>query len=87
MKHFLVYTVLRLALFLACWFVASVVLNLFLSDKDALIWGIVAGAVVSSVLSLKFLAGPRERFAEVLQAKAGKASDRFEQARSREDVD
>lgn len=87
MKHFLVYTVLRLALFLACWFVASVLLNLFLDDNDALIWGVVAGAVVSSILSLKFLAGPRERFAEHLAGKADRAKAKFEETRSREDVD
>lgn len=87
MKHFLVYSLLRVGLFLACLFLAWPLLGLFLSDKNALIWGVVAAAVVSSVLSLVFLTGPRERFADYLEHKAGRAKERFEESRSREDVD
>ena len=43
--------------------------------------------VVSSLLSLKFLAPQRERFAAVVQARAQRATARFEERKSKEDVD
>jgi hypothetical protein len=48
---------------------------------------LVVAAVVSSLLSLRLLAGPRERFAESVEARAARAKGRFEEMRSREDVD
>jgi hypothetical protein len=44
-------------------------------------------AIISSVLSLRVLAGPRERFAESVEARATRAKDKLEEIRSREDAD
>ena len=88
MKPFLIYTGLRLALFVATFAVVStVVVNIVDDNTEAWIWSIVGAAVVSSLLSLKLLAGPRERFAQSVQSRAEKASAAFERARSKEDVD
>ena len=88
MKHFVIYTVLRLALFLATFAVLSTITVLVFGNNDA-VWfaTFVFAAVISSVLSLKVLAGPRERLAESVEARANRARTKFEEMRSREDVD
>jgi hypothetical protein len=87
-KHFAIYTVLRLALFLATFAVLST-LSVLIFGGGAVVWfaTLFVAAVVSSLLSLKLLAGPRERFAESVEARAGRARSKFEEMRSREDVD
>lgn len=88
MKHFAIYTVLRLALFLATFAVLST-LSVLIFGPSAVVWFVTlfVAAVISSLLSLKLLAGPRERFAESVEARAGRARSKFEEMRSREDVD
>jgi hypothetical protein len=87
-KHFVVYTVLRLGLFLATAAVLSTI-TMLIFGRTREVWfvSLLLAAVVSSVLSLKFLAGPRERFAESVEARATRAKSKFEEIRSREDVD
>jgi hypothetical protein len=87
-KHFVIYTVLRLALLLATYAVLSTITVLLFGSSTG-VWFVTlfVAAVVSSVLSLKLLAGPRERLAESVEARAGRAKARFEEIRSREDVD
>jgi peptidoglycan/LPS O-acetylase OafA/YrhL len=87
-KHFLVYTTLRIALFVACFAVVSTIaVNVFDNTSTVWIWTIVGAAVLSSVLSLKLLEGPRERLAQSVQRRAERASAAVERARSKEDVD
>ena len=87
-KHFVVYTVLRFGLFLATAAVLSTIAVLVFGPSTG-VWfaSLVVSAVVSSLLSLKLLAGPRERLAESVEARATRAKARFEEIRSREDVD
>jgi hypothetical protein len=87
-KHFAVYTVMRLGLLLASFAVVSTVAVL-LFGQSAGVWflSMLVAAVVSSFLSLKLLAGPRERFAASVEARAARAKGRFEAMRSREDTD
>lgn len=88
MKHFLIYTVARLGLLLLCYAVfAGLWVLAFDNDQGMLIWPFIAAVIVSSVLSLKLLQGPRERFAASVQARAERASKGFEERRAREDVD
>lgn len=88
MKHFLVYTVLRISLFILCWAVlAGIGTVLFDNTTKVGIWTFVLGAVISSVLSLRLLAGPRERFAQSVQARAERATKAFEEMKTREDSD
>ena len=88
MKHFVVYTVLRLSLFVLCWAVLAGIGTLIFDNTTKVgIWTFVLGAVLSSVLSLRLLAGPRERFAQSVQARAERASAAFEEMRTREDAD
>ena len=88
MKPFLVYTVLRLGLFMVTMVVLSVVTVAIFGDSGTVwIFTLVGAAVISSLLSLKFLAGPRERFAQHVDARARRATARFEEIKSREDVE
>lgn len=88
MKHFVIYTVLRFGLFLAVAAVLSTITVLIFGQSPA-VWlaSLICAALISSVLSLKLLAGPREAFAESVEARAGRAKARFEEMRSREDAD
>lgn len=87
MKEFAIYTALRLAIFVACYAVLGWLYVLAFGKTGALVWPFLAAIVISSVLSLKFLAPQRERFAAVVQARAQRASSRFEEMRSKEDQD
>ena len=87
-KHFLVYTGLRIGLFVACWAVLVGLGSLAFGGSTKVgIWTFVLAAVLSSLLSLKFLAGPRERFAQSVQARAERAAAAFEEMKTREDAD
>jgi hypothetical protein len=90
-KAFLVYTMLRLALFVATYAVIITVVVAVSGDRspaaETAFLSLIAAAVISSVLSLKVLAGPRERLARSVEERAGRARERFEEIRSREDVD
>ena len=88
MKYFVIYTGARIALFLACWAVL-LGFGVLLSDNDrqVMIWSLVGGAVLSSVLSLKLLNGPRDRFAQSVEERARRATNRFDEIKTSEDVD
>ena len=87
MKPFVIYTVLRLALFVAVYSVLAGIWLLVVGRGGVLAWPLLGAVVLSSALSLKLLAGPREAFAAHVQARAERASARFEERRAREDVD
>jgi hypothetical protein len=86
-KAFVIFTVLRLALFVACYAVLGAAYLLVFGQAGALFWPFVAAALVSSALSVKFLAPQRERFAQTVEARAERATANFEARRAKEDVD
>src|SRR3954451_5964187 len=86
-KAFAIYTGLRLAMVVACYALFGGLYLLAFGSSGALVWPFLAAIVVSSLLSLKFLAPQRQRFADVVQTRAERASSRFEEIRSKEDQD
>jgi len=87
-KHFVVYTVLRFALFVATYAVlAAPAVLIFGNSVGVLFVTLIVAAVLSSLLSLRLLAGPRERFAQSVEARATRAREKLEEIRSREDVE
>ena len=86
-KHFLVYTGLRIALFVTTYAVLWAVATLLGAGESAWIWILIGAAVISSVLSLRFLSGPRERLAQSVQERAERASAKFEEMKSKEDAE
>ncbi len=87
MKPFLIYTALRLSLLVTCYAVLGGIWFLAFGDRGMLLVPFLAALILSAVLSLKLLAPQRERLAAAVQARAERASRRFEEQRSKEDVD
>ena len=87
MKEFAIYTGLRLGMFVLCYAVLGLLYLEVFGRTGVLVWPFLVAVAVSSLLSLKFLAPQRARFAAVVQARAERATARFEEIRSKEDQD
>jgi len=85
-KEFVVYTGLRIVLFLAT---LGVVLGawVLLADEANLLVSVVIAFVVSGVGSYFLLERQRSAFATRVEARAERATAAFEERRAREDVD
>lgn len=86
MKEFVVYTALRLVLFLASLAVVVGVWMLF-ADRVPLLWAFVIAFAVSGVGSYFLLNKQRAAFARRVDDRAKRAAARFEEIRAREDTD
>ena len=86
-KPFLVYSAFRLGLFLVTYAVLAGIWFVAFGESGLLLWPFLAAVLISALLSLKLLSRQREEFAAVVQARAERASRRFEEQRSKEDVD
>ena len=86
-KPFLIYTALRLGLFLVTYTVLGGIWFLAFGESGVLLLPFLAAVIISALLSLKLLAPQRERFAAVVQARAERTSRKFEERKAREDVD
>ena len=88
MKEFVVYTALRLLLFIASLITVMLVWSL-IDDSRAVqpLWAGVLALVISGVLSYFLLRGPREAFARRVEERATRASAAFEERKAREDRD
>ena len=86
MKEFVVYTAMRLGLFLATWAIL-VGISLLATDSASSGLTFVVALVISGIASYWVLRRPREAFARRVEARASAATARFEERRSREDVD
>lgn len=88
MKEFVVYTLLRIGLFVATYLViGGTWLAIAGKGQANLLWPFLVSVLVSAGLSLWLLRGPRERFAQRVQARAEAATAKFDEIRSKEDVD
>lgn len=85
-KEFVVYTGLRILLFLAS---LGVVLGVWVlvAGRANLLAAFVIAFVVSGIGSYFLLNGPREALAQRVDARARAASSKFEELRAREDAD
>lgn len=87
MKEFVVYTVLRIVLFLASFGVVVGVMALVFDGRFNLFWAVVLAFLVSGVASYYVLDHQREAFARRVETRAAKASAAFEERKAREDED
>lgn len=87
MKPFVIYTLLRLLLFIAVFAVALGVWILAFGEGSSIFWPLLIGLFVSGVLSIFLLNKPREQFAEQVEARARRATRRFDEMKAREDDD
>ena len=82
----MVYTLARLGLFVASYaLVVGVYLLITGGEAVPLIWPFLVAVVISAVASFYLLRGMRERFALVVEARANRASQKFEEMRAKED--
>jgi len=86
-KEFVVYSALRIGLFIACFGIFIGIWAMFDDGNVNWILPFIAAFVVSGFLSFKLLEGPREKFAQRVQDRAAKASAKMEEIRSKEDQD
>ncbi|WP_370248279.1 DUF4229 domain-containing protein [Nocardioides sp.] len=86
MKEFVVYTALRLLLFAVTWGAVSGAWALAADDVPLGLTFLIAFAL-SGVGSYYALRHQREAFAQRVEARAARATERFEELKAREDVD
>ena len=86
MKEFVIYTALRIGLFVASLAIVVGVWML-LADTVPILWPIVISFVVSGVASYFLLNRQREAFARRVELRAERMQERFEEMKSKEDVD
>ncbi len=86
MKEFVVYTAMRIGLFVASLVVVFGVWML-LSDQVPVLWAVVIAFVMSGLASYFLLNRQREAFARRVERRAERMQGRLEQMKSKEDVD
>jgi uncharacterized membrane protein len=84
-KEFLVYTALRILLFVASLGIVVGVWFL-LADAVPVLWAVVIAFVVSGIASYFLLNAPRAAFAAKVEERAGRATAAFEDRKAREDA-
>lgn len=85
MKEFAVYTVARLGLFAVSYALIVGVYLLVAGGPIPLFWPFLLAVVVSAIASAYLLRSQRDRFARVVQERAQRASQKFEEMRAKED--
>lgn len=85
-KEFVVYTALRILLFLAS---LAVVIGVWMlvAGRVPVTWAVVIAFVVSGVASYFLLNRPRAAFARRVEERAERATAKFEEMKAREDRD
>lgn len=86
MKEFVVYTALRVLLFIAS---LGVVLGIWIliADQVPVLWPVVIAFAISGVASYFLLNRQRAAFARRVEERAARASARFEERRAKEDLE
>ncbi len=87
MKAFAIYSLLRFSLFVTTYAVVALLWVLIFGRDGMLLLPFLVALIISSVLSMRLLAPQRERLAGVVEARAQRATQRFEERRAREDTD
>ena len=85
-KQFWTYTPPRIAVFVATAAIVYGIWSLF-SDEVLVLWVVVIGFVVSGFASYFVLAPQREAFAQRVDERAQRATQKIEEMRSKEDAD
>jgi hypothetical protein len=86
-KLFVVYTAARFGVFLVVYGVLIGSYVLVAGTPIPVLWPLLVAAVLSTILSAYLLRDLRQRFAEQVQQRADRMSERFEEMRAKEDTD
>ncbi|MGF9755898.1 DUF4229 domain-containing protein [Microvirga sp. 0TCS3.31] len=87
MKEFVVYTAMRIVLFVASFGVVVGVMALLFDGRYNLFWAVILAFLISGIASYFILNRQREAFARRVEARASRASAAFEERKAREDQD
>ena len=87
MKEFVVYTAMRLVLFVASFGIVVGVMALAFDGRYNLFWAVILAFLVSGIASYFILNRQREAFAQRVESRAARASAAFEERKAREDRD
>ena len=87
MKEFVVYTAMRIALFVASFGVVVGVMALVFDGRYNLFWAVILAFLISGIASYFILNRQREAFAQRVESRAARASAAFEERKAREDQD
>ena len=87
MKEFVVYTAMRVVLFVASFGVVVGVMALVFDGRYNLFWAVILAFLISGIASYFILNRQREAFARRVEARASRASAAFEERKAREDQD
>lgn len=87
MKEFVVYTVMRVLLFLASFGIVVGLMALAFDGRYNLFWAVILAFLISGIASYFILDRQREAFARRVEARASRASAAFEERKAREDQD
>jgi ABC-type bacteriocin/lantibiotic exporter with double-glycine peptidase domain len=85
-REFVVYTALRIGLFVTS-LVVVVGVWMLIAGEVPLLWAVVIAFVVSGLASYFLLNRQREAFARRVERRAERMQERFERMKAREDVD
>ena len=81
----MVYTVLRIVLFLASFGIVVGIMALAFGGRYNLFWAVILAFLISGIASFFILDRQREAFARRVEARAARASAAFEERKARED--
>ena len=81
----MVYTVLRIVLFLASFGIVVGIMALAFGGRYNRFWAVILAFLISGIASFFILDRQREAFARRVEARAAKASAAFEERKARED--
>jgi ABC-type bacteriocin/lantibiotic exporter with double-glycine peptidase domain len=85
-KEFVIYTALRIGLFVTS-LVVVVGVWMLIAGEVPLLWAVVIAFVISGLASYFLLNRQREAFARRVERRAERVQERFEEMKSREDAD
>ena len=83
----MVYTALRIVLFLASFGIVVGIMALLSDGAYHLFWAVILAFLISGIASYFILNRQREAFARRVEARASRASAAFEERKAREDQD
>ena len=86
MREFVVYTALRIGLFVTS-LVVVVGVWMLIAGEVPLLWAVVIAFVVSGLASYFLLNRQREAFARRVERRAERVQERFDRMKAKEDVD
>ncbi|SEC32411.1 Protein of unknown function [Nocardioides exalbidus] len=87
MKEFVVYTAMRILLFLASFGIVVGIMALLFDGTYNLLLAIVLAFLISGLASFFLLDRQREAFARRVETRAAKAAAAFEERKAREDAE